>query len=357
MKTLHRYLAREIAASTGFVFLGLLSLFAFFDLVDEIKDLAHGGYRMRHIVIQVVLSIPNHVYELFPIAALIGTLFALAQLVANSEYTVMRAAGLSVTRLAMSIAGLGGIFALTTFVFGEFIAPPAEQLAQRIRSQAISGIVAQEFRSGLWLKDDRNFINVSEVLPDSSLRGVRVYEFDPGYRLISIKEAARGSYQLDRTWTLTEVVQTNFSGNETSITRIPQLTWASVLDPSLLSVLLVQPERMSAWRLYSFAQHLKENRQKALRYEIAFWTKIFYPIAVIVMMVLALPFAQFQRRQGGVGGRIFTGIMIGLVFHFTNRLFGHIGLLSDWPAMASASFPTLIFLSAAAGMMWLQERR
>ena len=97
MKTLHRYLAREIAASTGFVFLGLLSLFAFFDLVDEIKDLAHGGYRMRHIVIQVVLSIPNHVYELFPIAALIGTLFALAQLVANSEYTVMRAAGLSVT--------------------------------------------------------------------------------------------------------------------------------------------------------------------------------------------------------------------------------------------------------------------
>lgn len=357
MKTLNGYLAREIGASTGFVFAGLLLLFAFFDLVDEIKDLAHGGYQMRHIVIQVVLSVPNHVYELFPIAALIGTLFALAQLVANSEYTVMRAAGLSATRMALSIAGLGGIFAVLTFVFGEFIAPPAEQLAHRIRSQAITGIVAQEFRSGLWLKDDRSFINVSEVLPDSTLRGVRVYEFDAGYRLVAIKEAAHGAYQPDRSWILSDVLQTTFEGARTRVSRIPRLTWTSVLDPALLSVLLVQPERMSAWRLYSFAQHLRENRQKALRYEIAFWTKLFYPIAVIVMMVLALPFAQFHRRQGGVGARVFTGIMIGLVFHFTNRLFGHIGLLSDWPAVVSASFPTLIFLSAAAGMMWVQERR
>jgi lipopolysaccharide export system permease protein len=114
---------------------------------------------------------------------------------------------------------------------------------------------------------------------------------------------------------------------------------------------------MSAWRLYSYTQHLKENRQKALRYEIAFWSKTIYPVAVLVMMVLALPFAYFQRRQGGVGTKIFAGIMLGLAFYFLNRLLSHLGLLNDWPALLSAVLPTLIFLGLATGMMWWQERR
>ena len=68
----------------------------------------------------------------------------------------------------------------------------------------------------------------------------------------------------------------------------------------VLNVLLVRPERMSAWNLYSYSHHLKENRQKALRYEIALWSKVMYPLAVFVMMLLAVPFSHFQRRQGGV---------------------------------------------------------
>jgi lipopolysaccharide export system permease protein len=122
-------------------------------------------------------------------------------------------------------------------------------------------------------------------------------------------------------------------------------------------VLLVRPERMSAWNLYSYSQHLKENRQKALRYEIALWSKIMYPLAVLVMMLLALPFSHFQRRQGGVGAKVFAGIMLGLAFYFLNRLFAHLGLLNDWPAVLSAIVPTLIFLGVALTMMWWQERR
>jgi lipopolysaccharide export system permease protein len=114
---------------------------------------------------------------------------------------------------------------------------------------------------------------------------------------------------------------------------------------------------MSAWNLYSYTQHLKENRQKALRYEIALWTKLTYPLAVVVMMVLALPFAYFQGRQAGVGAKIFAGIMLGIVFHFLSRLFSHLGLLNDWPPAVSALMPTLTFLAIATGMMWWQERR
>jgi len=267
---------------------------------------------------------------LFPIAALIGTLFALAQLVAGSEYTVMRVSGVSLTRMVAMLGAVGMVFAALTFLFGEFIGPPAEQLAQRLRSQAITGLVAQEFRSGLWIKDGASFINVLEVLPDSTLKGVKIYEFDAEHRLRTISFAKRGDYQSDRRWLLKDVVQTTFEGNRARVKNINQGSWQSVLDPALLSVLLVKPEQMSAWNLYSYAQHLKENRQKALRYEIALWSKVMYPLAVLVMMLLALPFAYFQRRQGGVGAKIFTGIMLGLAFHFLNRLFAHLGLLNDW---------------------------
>jgi lipopolysaccharide export system permease protein len=102
---------------------------------------------------------------------------------------------------------------------------------------------------------------------------------------------------------------------------------------------------------------LKENRQKALRYEIALWGKLVYPLAVVVMVVLALPFAHVQSRQAGVGAKIFTGIMLGILFHFLNRLFSHLGLLNDWPPLATAVMPTAILLSIALAMMWWQERR
>jgi lipopolysaccharide export system permease protein len=222
---------------------------------------------------------------------------------------------------------------------------------------AIAGIVAQEFRSGLWVKDGQNFVNVSEVTPDARLKRVRIYEFDADYRLRTLSFAESATYVKDRTWTLTDVVRTTFEPSRTQVRRIDEVEWTSVLEPQLLAMLVVRPDRMSAWSLYSYSQHLKENRQKALRYEIALWTKAMYPIAVLVMMVLAVPFAYFHKRQGGVGARIFTGIMLGLAFYMTNRLFGALGLLYDWPAPVVAVTPTLVFLTLALTLMWYQERR
>jgi lipopolysaccharide export system permease protein len=357
MRTLRRYLTTEIVAATALVTAALLMLFAFFDLVEQVKDMGRGTYNLRRVLVYVLLSVPDHVYWLFPVAALIGTLFALAQLVAGSEYTVMRTSGVSTARFALTLASIGFMFAVVTFAFGEFIAPSAQQLAQRMRSQAITGLVAQEFRSGLWIKDDKSFINVIEVLPDTTLKGVRIYEFDGESRLLSISYAQRGAYQSGRRWVLQDVVQTRFEDMKTAVREIPHLEWHSVLDPGLINVLLVKPEQMSAWNLYSYSQHLKENRQKALRYEIALWAKLTYPLAVVVMMVLALPFAHFQSRQAGVGAKIFAGIMLGILFYFLNRLFSHLGLLNDWPPFAPAVIPTVIFLSIAVGMMWWQERR
>lgn len=357
MRVIRRYLSAEITASILLVFAALLMLFAFLDLIHELGELGKGNYRLLHIIAFVLLSLPGHVYELFPIAALIGTLFALAQLVASSEYTVMRTSGVSVPRMALTLVQVGFLFSALTFVIGEFVAPPAEQFAQQLRAKAITGVIAQEFRSGLWVKDERNFVNVAQVLPDSVLLGVKIFEFDKDLRLRRVSLAQRGEYLSNNRWRLREVVQTDFNDGKMQVSEIPEAEWQSVIDPNLLNVLLVVPEHMSAWNLFSYVQHLRENNQQASRHEIAFWNKLLYPLAVLVMMVLALPFAYTQQRAGGVGAKVFAGIMLGIGYVTLGRLFTYLGLLRDWPPFWSAALPTLLFLLLATAMLWWGERR
>jgi lipopolysaccharide export system permease protein len=309
-------------------------------------------------VFYVVLGLPTHIYEVFPIAALIGTLFALAQLVGNSEYTVMRASGASLPQIGWALTRVGIVLVAVTFALGEFVVPYSEKIAQQFKLQSRNQVVAQEFRSGVWLRQDRNFINIRQVeLPDTTLLGVRIYEFDAESKLRSVSEAERGKYMGANQWKLTGIVRTTLENDVSRISRMDEMVWNSVLDPSFLSVLLVQPERMSAANLYQYIDYLSENRQKTSRYEIAFWKKVFYPVAVLVMMFLALPFAQFQRRSGGIGMRIFSGIMLGLVFYTFNMFFTYLGVLYDWAPLPSAVFPTMMFFVLAATMLWWLERR
>jgi lipopolysaccharide export system permease protein len=355
MIVIHRYLAREIYAATALVLVAFLSLFAFFDLIHELGDLGKGDYRLPHILGFVALSLPGHVYELAPIAALIGTLFALAQLVAHSEYTVMRISGLSTRRAARALMRIGLLFVVVTFAFGEFIGPPAERAAQQLRIRSMSTVIAQEFRSGVWVKDELSFINVREVLPDARLNGVKIYEFDADYRLRAIRYAERGEYLPPDRWKLTDVVETRFSDKGTQAERLPEVVWKSAINPDILSVLLVKPEHMSAWKLYQYTRHLAENKQKTEQYDIAMWKKLIYPFAALVMMALALPFAYMQGR-GGVGLKVFAGVMLGVLFHMLNGLFSSLGVIRSWPPFLSAILPSLLFLLGAAAMMWKVER-
>ncbi len=357
LKLYERHLAREIYASTGLVLLAFLMLFAFFDLIHQLESVGRGGYQIQHALGYVILTLPGRLYELFPICVLIGTLYALTVLARHSEITVLRAAGLSTRDLLITLAKIGMVFAVLTLLIGEFLAPPSERAAQQLRLKAMGKLVAQEFRSGLWVRDERSFVNVREVRPDASLRNVRVFEFDDRFQLRSISQAERGRYIGAGTWTLDGVVRTVFSGDAAHVEKYSEMTWKSALNPDLLAVLLVVPERMSLVNLYVYIRHLSANQQKTDRYDIAMWKKLIYPLAALVMMALALPFAYMQDRMGAVSIRVFAGIMLGIGFHMLNGLFSSLGVINSWPPFFSAITPSVLFLMAAASMLWWVERR
>ena len=357
MSVLFRYLAREVYLAVALVLAAFLGLFAFFDFVNELEDVGKSGYQLYDAAVYVALILPGRVYELFPVAVLIGTLYALATLARHSEITVMRASGMSNLLLMRMLALIGSVFVVLTFLIGEYVAPPAESAAQEWKLTATKANVSQQLRSGLWVKDGVLVINVRTMLPDRTMLNARVYEFDADYALVSISEARRGVHDGTDQWRLQDVTRTRFLADRTEMERLPEIVWRSDLSPEVLGVLMVGPEHMPLAKLWTYIQHLRDNQQSTDRFEIALWKKLSYPFAILVMMALALPFGFIHDRMGAASARIFMGVMLGVGFHLLNGLFSNLGMINAWPPLLAALTPSLIFLAAAGGILYYVERR
>ncbi|WBS04529.1 LPS export ABC transporter permease LptG [Pseudoduganella sp. SL102] len=386
MTVLQRYFTVSITKAVGLVLLAFLGLTAFMDLTNELSSVGRNGYRFQDALLYVLVMVPQHVYEVMPVAALIGTIYTMAQFASSSEFTIMRAAGMSTRMAGWMLFKTGIAFVVVTFIFGELIAPRTALMAERLHLTGRGATVSSDFRSGLWTKDivksgglsgtvqGSRFFNVRQVRPDGTLVDVKLYEFDNSYRLRTLTVAKSGTYQGNNVWRLQEVTENHFTnpalltGEATPQNNFAQETSAietrqhatkdlvSEITPKILSVASSDPERMSANELAVYTRHLQENRQGTERFKIAFWKKLFDPLAVFVLMALALPFAYLHTRSGGVSLKIFIGIMIGVSFLLVNTLFAHVGALSSLPAYLVAVMPSVIFLALAMGALYWVER-
>lgn len=376
MTVLQRYFTSEIVRCVVFALAAFLALFAFFELMSQLESVGYNGYRIQHALLFILMGLPGNLYDLMPTAVLIGTIYALAQFAARSEFTIMRASSLSTGMAITMLIKVAVIFAVITLVVGELIAPKATEWGQKIKLTAQGSTLSKQFRSGLWAKDviksnglsgeviGTRFLNIQQMHPNGQLEGVKIYELDQNFHLGRLVTAQTGDYQGNQTWNFHDVQVTTFPGDDrqrsieapVSIEKLAETSLISEVTPEILSVLFTDPDRMSAYDLYTYTRHLELNNQRTERYDIAFWKKIIYPFSIFVMMALALPFAYLHFRAGGVSLKIFAGIMIGVGFQLLNTLFSHLGLLNGWPAFLTAATPSLFFLLVALGALRWVER-
>ena len=196
------------------------------------------------------------------------------------------------------------------------------------------------------------------------MKGIRIFEFDRQGVLMSVTQAAHGSFSQDEdAWLLSDVSRDEFiirEGQRTELRRqqSSQLAWTSGITQDMVSVALLKPSRMGTIDLFQYIQHLEENAQTAQRYEIEFWKKVFYPISCLVMVVLALPFAYLHFRSGNIATYVFVGVLIGISFFLLNNVFGYIGNLSQWAPWLAAAAPGIIYsVVSLAAFGWLVLRQ
>lgn len=365
-----RYLGRSIVQSSFFVLCAFLAMFVFFDLLAEIEDVG-PGYGIGHAMAYVLLGLPSRAVELAPIAALIGTLWALSQSAANSEFTVFRVSGLRPGVTVRSLLAIGLPMVLMTAVFSEVVTPLSEGARSQFREFAKGG-AGGVLRSGLWLRDAAHperatskgarFVNAARFSRDRGLQQVTMYEFDEQERLTVAMQAPSVTYRRAlegwHEWELHDAQLTEFASDGRVRSRtVATMVMPSMLSPETLGALVTKPDRMTLLDLYRYVQYLKQNKQQSERFEIALWKRITYPLAIWVMMVLALPVAFLQARSGVLGARVFAGILIGIGFHLANSLFSHLGVLTTWPAPMMALFPSMFALVLATAFFFWAQRR
>jgi lipopolysaccharide export system permease protein len=375
MKTLRRLIYRDTVSAIGFVALAFLALFFFFDLLDEMGDVGRTvgdtTYTVWHALLAVSLGIPNHLYELLPIAVLIGSIFVMARFAQSSEFTIMRTSGLGPWLALRTMLLLGVCFVVLTVAVGDYIAPAAERMALVAKAKYL-GKTSTTGSTGAWLKEKNNgntlAVNVRAVRADGALQGIRVFQFDGQGRMVLQIHADSGQVQSTATaWDLTNARIARFrytpdaQGAETAqVTReqAPSLEWPTSITSEMLVAAVHKPDRMPTLELFQFIQHLKANDQSAQKYEIEFWRKVFYPLSCLVMVVLALPFAYLHFRSGGIAGYVFGGVMAGISFFLLNNVFGYAGNLQNWSPMLTAAAPGLIYSILSLGAFaWLVIRR
>lgn len=358
MRLITRYVLVRLTVATLYTLIALLSLYTFFDIIDQSQLVGTHHYTLRTLFICIGLLLPSHTYDLMPLAVLIGGTIAMTQLAIYSEYTAMRTSGVTLRYILSILVGFGLICAFFTLLLGEFVAPQTQQWAQRIKLNATKTMVAQTFRSGMWVKDNEHFINLREILPDNGLAGINIYTYDKQYRLILVRSAEYGEFiRSQRRWRLINVKETAFLPDQVRTQHYPTLMWQSVVEPHLLNIVLLVPEKMSALNLIEYIQHLKKNKQKTTRYKIALWGKVFYPLACVSMAFIVLAFIPHGRQNAQIGMRLFGGICVGVGFHFINRFFSYLGLLHEWPPLLTALFPTVLFLLGGGWFIVRQEKQ
>jgi lipopolysaccharide export system permease protein len=366
MNTIRRLIYREIISTVLFVTLSFAALFFFFDFVDELQNIGRHGstYQLKHAFYFVMLMLPTHFYELLPISVLIGSIFVMARFAQSSEFTILRTSGLSPMTALKLLATVGMGFVVLTFILGDYVSPISDRYGQLLKARYTGQITIGQ--TGAWLRErnkSSNYaVNVAQLSADGQPEGIKIFEFGADGQWLSMMEAPQAVISDHDSWLLQKVEKNSVIRNgETSFFKrdhFDQVEWATNINSEMISVALLNPERMNTVDLFEYIQHLEANGQSSQRFEIEFWRKLFYPISCLVMISLALPFGYLHFRSGNITSHVFMGVLAGISFFLLNNVFGYVGNLNNWSPWVAAATPGLLYSALSLGAFtWLVLRR
>ena len=343
MKIIQRYIGVNLVTLTFVALFALVALFSFFSIIDQLEETGKGSYDVPMALFYVLLTTPRLAYELFPIAAVVGSMTALGIMAQSSELAVIRTSGVSRLMLARGMINPCIILILFAVIIGEVIAPPSERYAKQQRSLAMTDQIVLKSRYGIWARDGNSYVNIRKMLPGEKVEQIYIYEFDNENKLRSATNADVGEYK-EKGWLLKNVEQTTLSTSGVSKKQISQASWESPFKPEMAEFVLIEPQYMTLWGLFSYIRFLRDNAQETLPYEQAFWSKLIRPASIIAMILLAIPMVNSNSRFTAVGQRVFIGALIGILFHICNQTAGHLGMVYKINPAVSVTFPTLVLL-------------
>ncbi len=352
MSTLTRYLLRRVLGGIGMTLLAVVAVLTLIDFIDEARRVRTGGYSFGDVVQVILLTTPQRIYEMLPVSIFIGSLLSLGQLAANSEMVAMRAAGLGVGRIVRILLVMGLSLGAATIFIGERIAPLGVEKAWALKSQYRAPSTAQ---AGLWLRRDGKYIRVQREADRRQLSDVLLYEMNDEGRLQRSLHAQGAEFDGEH-WVLQNVRETHLDAEGNVHTRHRAQFPAHVLPPVDVLELMTRPaDEMPIADLERYLTHFSEQDMQLRSHHFAWWQRIALPLSCVAVLLLTIPFAFAQSREGGLGQRVFIGVLSGIAIYVFNRLFAHLGVVMGLAPWQAAFLPIAVLL--LLGLAILTNRR
>ncbi len=363
MKLMLRLVDRLVAGHVLMALMAVWSVLVGFDaitaLAGQLGDVGEGSAGLTHILIYALFTLPRRAYTLFPTAAVIGSLLGLGAMAASSELTALRAIGLSRVRVCAAAAVIIVVLTMLMVLVAETIGPAGEQYAQSHALRAKSADVDNVRGSGLWAREGNTFFNAkrSEVNGRGAdttiaLGDVTLYEFDEDSTLMSIARAQRAIHR-DGGWVLYEIHRARFGHGEVISEDIAEESWASSLNPDVLSLGVTRPRYLRLAEVRNSLDYLERNQLDHSEFSTAYWARVAYPFSTIALCLAALPFAFGTLRSGGFGKRLFVGIVLGIGMFTVQTLAVNLAQVYHIDLRLAYGLPPLLVVVAS----WMYFRR
>lgn len=350
MRKLDAYIANNVILATLVVIIVIVSLDSIFALIGEIDDL-RGAYQLPQALQYIGMRLPRRVYEYMSMACLVGCLAGLGSLAASSELTVMRAAGVSIARISLAVLKPTAVFMLISVLNAQFAIPNLERMADSMKTVALGqDEIMSNKGKGYWHREGSEYTRFSAADPKGVLYGISIYSFDEEKYLTKVRYAKKALY-FENAWHMQEINQLDLSAEHTEVSTKDNEVWHSELTPRGLNVVMYEPRDMAITDLYSYSSYLKKEGLNADKYLLSFWSKVNQPIGTFALVLLGISFIFGPLRAVTPGFRIFSGIMVGLIYKYAEELLAPVSIISGFPPLLATLVPTVICFIAAYYMM------
>lgn len=352
-----RIVAKHVTKTTVLAMLGATAVLSvlqvLFTYLGELGAL-NENYNAWQALLYVMWGAPRYLYEILPIAALIGAVLGLGTLASNSELVIMRSIGISLWRIVGWVIRSALILVILSFALSEWVIPYTNEQAKGVKDHRSVNALGEV--KGYWTREGQRFIYIDYANAQGQLKHVQVVDFDEGYHLKGVLNAAQGQFVKDGDWNLERVSQVDIlpQGNATLV-NAAQLPLSLALQPKYVHMVTIDPEDLSPSQLISFMSYMEEYSQVPKTYKLAFWQKVASPFALIALVVIACSFIFGPLRQQSMGFRLVIALFIGLSFFYLQDFLGYASLVYS-PSPAWFVFVPIILMMLVGGYLLRRAR-
>lgn len=357
MRILDRYIASTLIRAYSIVLLILVSLFSFLALVKELDEVGNHNYRLVDAASYVVLTLPQRVLDLAPITALLGGLLGLGMLARGNELVAMLTSGISLPRFAWSVGKPAIVLTSGCILFSQFVASPLQQLAEMERIDTTSSSTSMVKGNGFWSRDTHHILHARRMWKGQIPCQIELYEFNPQGRLSRYLQAERADVLDSHQWELVNVRQKVIMDNAITSKSFEKVVWRSFLGNQQLEALQLPAQSLSLLSLYQYIHYLKATQQTSTRFELVFWQKLFLPLSVGVMALLAVPFGLTLLRSNHIGQPLMLGAGTGILLFLLNQIIPNLGQITGLSPPLITIFPLVAITGLTGFLFWRVARK